>query len=155
MRLFYTLYYCYLVDGSTSRNVLLVDSVSTDEVYRAMDVLLKENPGIISKNEIGKSVSGQPIIAYRLFSQSSTPLTAAGKCLLISGLRGGEPGAIKTSVNFVGSLLADFAAGTAESMYLLKSRQLSFIPLVNPDAYSSGSTKNAAKTCPGDDRAMD
>ena len=150
MRLFSALCYFYLADATTRGKYLLPDAISTDEVYRAMDLLLQENSSIISKHEIGKSVSGKPIIAYRLFSESDPSLNAAGKCLLLSGLRGGEPDAIKTSVNFVVSLLADLAAGNTESMYLLKSRQLSFIPLVNPDAYSAGSAKNAAKTCPRD-----
>ena len=123
-----------------------------EKITLTMQSLMDTYPALVAKQEIGKSVLGSPIFAYELFAQSSPPLDMVTNSLLLSGLKGKEPDAICTSIFFVGSLLEDFNAGSNIAVYLLKTRKLSFIPVLNPDAYTgSGTVKNAAKTCKTDE----
>ena len=84
-----------------------------------MQSLMDTYPALVAEQEIGKSVLGSPIFAYEIFAQSSPPLDQVTNSLLLSGLKGKEPDAVRTSIFFVGSLLEDFNSGSNVAVYLL------------------------------------
>jgi len=125
--------------------------LTIDEARSVFRDLVEKYPHLISEQPIGKSLEGRDIYAYRLTaidgSHSNPP-----RLLLTSLMHAREPITLSASAFVISQLIDEYVEHVTDVEFLLKTRELYVIPVVNPDGYSrltstAGYRKNARKTC--------
>ena len=126
--------------------------MSLSEAEQLLSTLVDTYPSLITKQVIGNSVEGREIQAYKV---SACPLTNAPKLLMTSLMHAREPLSLSVSLYIISRLASEYEDGDIDVRYLLETRELYVVPIVNPDGYSklthtTGLRKNGRNTCPSD-----
>jgi len=101
------------------------------EIYERFDDLAKNYPYFIQADTIGKSWEGRPIIAYSFGSKD----TNAYEVLITALHHSREPATVTTIVYFLNTFFDLAKSGNPEAEYLLQTRRIWVIPVLNPDGY--------------------
>ncbi len=88
--------------------------------------------GLISGDTIGYSINGLPIKSYRFGSSSGGGVP---NVLFTALHHGREPGGVSTIIYFLWDLLEKYERNDKEALFLLNTRNLYVVPVVNPDGY--------------------
>ena len=128
---------------------------SYTEANDILNFFLFQYPHLLTRESIGKSFEDREIFAYRLFRQSTPPIMSVPRLLVTSLLHGREPVTLSLALTTMGTLLEESAANVSDIVYLTSTRELYFVPFMNPDAYALSSAdgsfvyrKNRRPTCP-------
>src|SRR5262245_11483363 len=84
--------------------------------------------------KIGESIEGRPILAYRISDNANKNEPNEPEVLYTALHHAREPQSLMTILYFMEKLLQGYG-NNPEITYLIKHRQLWFIPIVNPDGY--------------------
>ena len=106
---------------------------SLAEVYAFMDSLVVTYPGLCDTLRIGTSRQSRPIRAFRITDESQ-PAGSRPRVLYTSLTHAREPGGMQALVEFMSRLIGGYGIDP-NLTYLVDSRELWFIPVVNPDGY--------------------
>jgi hypothetical protein len=105
-----------------------------DETTEFLNNLRRQYNGLISPPiQIGSSVEGRPIFAYRV-SDNADVNENEPEVLYTSLHHAREPQSLMTLLYFIEKLLQGYRKNI-EITYLMNNRQMWFIPVVNPDGY--------------------
>lgn len=108
------------------------------EIYDNFRTMQTFAPATVSSPiEIGRSCEQRPLYAYRFGTGSDDK----PQVLFTALHHAREPGSASTLIYFLWKLLEDAAKGDPEAVYLLSSRVLYVVPVVNPDGYLYNETK--------------
>jgi carboxypeptidase T len=102
------------------------------EITAAMQTLAKDNPDIISLDSIGKSVEGRDIWHIRISTNLNTSHQKPG-VIFMGGHHAREHLSIDTPLRIMQNLIAQYRANDHRIRTLIESREIHFIPCVNPD----------------------
>jgi len=143
--------HCQIDNLSWSTSGSVGGFLTLEEATELLKNLVETYPHLISEQIIGKSVEGRDIVSYRV-SAYDDPSKEPPRLLLTSLMHAREPITLSATVFIVSELLHEFDQHVTDVEFLLKTRELYVIPIVNPDGYSrltssGGSRKNARKTC--------
>lgn len=106
------------------------------EVETRLDALASAHPGIISpKFRVGTSIEGRDIWAVRVSDAPGTPDPARPAVFYNGLIHAREPMSMMLLMGFLEDLARKWEAGDEGIRYLLSSRELWFVPVVNPDGY--------------------
>jgi hypothetical protein len=116
------------VDGSMGGFYTMTEALNRLHAFRTQYKTLISAP-----IEIGRSIQGRPIFAYRV--SDNADLNEAEPEVLYTALHHArEPQSLMTLLYFMERLLRGYGTNP-EFTYLLNNRQLWFVPVVNPDGY--------------------
>ena len=129
--------------------------LSYQEANTLLDSLISRFPNLLTREVIGKSYKGVDILAYRLFNSfQSTPIDVP-KVLMTSLMHAREPASLSVVLGAIALLIDEYSKNVTDTRFLLCTRELYFVPFVNPDGYMlandsvpSNRRKNARETCP-------
>jgi len=99
-----------------------------------LDTWVKEQPGVLRRQEIGHSYEQRPIHAYVLAANASES-QGRPKVLLTSLMHAREPASLTVVLNFLGRILELYSSGDPEAASVMSARELWLVPFVNPDGY--------------------
>ena len=111
------------------------------------DAMVAQYPNFISKNTLGQTAQGTPLVeyvltsgAYNIAGQRGTRDTqiAKKKMLLMTGVHGYEPGSVMSTLTMVREYI-----GGNSVLSKLRNFELHIVPCVNPDGYNAGTRYNA------------
>ncbi|MCX6147446.1 MAG: M14 family zinc carboxypeptidase [Candidatus Kapabacteria bacterium] len=105
-----------------------------DEIYENFDKMILAFPNIVSKEVIGKSYLNKDLYAYK-FHLENAEFIKPDEILYTSLHHAREPQGVTTIIFFLWHLLENFKSNNPESIYLLKSKLIFAIPVINPDSY--------------------
>lgn len=94
----------------------------------------QQSPGLVETGTYGKSSKGQNLHYIRITNLYDT--TPKKKVLITSCIHGNEPLSASTTMGFVGTLLSGYQVDK-EVTELINTRDIYFIPVINPDSYPS------------------
>ncbi|KAI9909288.1 hypothetical protein PsorP6_014912 [Peronosclerospora sorghi] len=146
---------CRTPKSFTPRRGSLRGALSLTEVNAFLQELTTTFPHLTKLDQVGASVENRPIHALCL-GACHAPSSVHVPQALYTGLHHARENLVYT----IDRLTRAYENGDAHALYLLASRQLWFILVVNPDAYAqneerrvwetetTGLRKNAARTCP-------
>lgn len=118
------------------------------EMTEKLQSLTRQNPDISSLSSIGKSLEGRDIWAVRISGdlKNAASLPAA---IFMGGHHAREHLSIELPIYYVEYLLTEYRNGNPRIQRLVNSRDIHFIPMVNPDGaeydISSGNYKSWRK----------
>jgi hypothetical protein len=106
------------------------------EVENQLDQLAATYPEIITpKFAVGTSLEGRSIWGFRMSDQPGTVDPSRPAVYYNALTHAREPMGMMQLLTFVGDVAAKWAAGDPGAVYLLSSRELWFVPVINPDGY--------------------
>lgn len=105
-----------------------------EEIYANFDLMMNLFPAIVSKEKIGSSILGKDIIAFKLHLDNNE-ITNPDEVLYTALHHAREPQGVTTVIYFIWHLLENYKNNSPESTYLLKSKVIYVIPVINPDSY--------------------
>lgn len=118
------------------------------EMTEKLRTLTTQHADISQMNSIGKSVEGRDIWAIRISGDLANADTLPA-AIFMGGHHAREHLSIELPLYYVQYLLTEYAAGNPRIQKLVNSRDLHFIPMVNPDGaefdISTGSYKSWRK----------
>jgi len=106
---------------------------SLAEVYAFMDSLVVTYPGLCDTLRIGTSRQARPIRAFRITDESQ-PTQSRPRVLYTALTHSREPGGMQALVEFMTRLIEGYGIDP-NLTYLVNSREIWFVPVVNPDGY--------------------
>lgn len=112
------------------------------EVETRLDQLAAAYPQIISpKFAVGTSLEGRTIWGFRMSDQPGTTEATRPAVYFNSLIHAREPMSMMQLIGFVEELARKWAEGDRNARYLLASRELWFVPVINPDGYYYNETQ--------------
>ncbi|MFO7768342.1 MAG: M14 family zinc carboxypeptidase [bacterium] len=106
------------------------------EVEARLDELASRYPDIITpKFSVGTSVEGRDVWAVRVSDAPGTPDPARPAVFYNALIHAREPMSMMLLMGFLEDLAGKWEEGDEGIRYLLSSRELWFVPVVNPDGY--------------------
>lgn len=106
-----------------------------------LDSMIMDYPSLIStKDTIGYSLQGRPIVALRISDNPNTD-EAEPEVLYTALIHAREPMSLMQMIFFMQYLLSNYGTDP-EATYLINNRELYFIPCINPDGYVYNETTN-------------
>jgi hypothetical protein len=152
--------WCASVILSKSDNLSRITSGSIDgymslsEADYFISDLIVLYPDLITRSVIGKSLEGRDLYVYKLSAVTDSNAYVP-KLLITSLIHAREPLSLSASLYILSQLIEEYEAHVTDVEYLLRTRELYVIPIVNPDGYArlstrTGHRKNARETCPSD-----
>ena len=108
------------------------------EIVAWMDEMAAAYPAIISpKFTVGTSLEGRPVWAFIISDAPDTlaPDISRPAVFYNSLIHAREPISAMLLLGFVEDIARKYAAGDPGAAYLLASRELWFVPVINPDGY--------------------
>ena len=111
------------------------------------DAMVAQYPNFISKNTLGQTAQGTPLVEYVLTSGAYNiaglrgtrdTQIAKNKMLLMTGVHGYEPGSVMSTLTMVREYI-----GGNSVLSKLRNLELHIVPCVNPDGYNAGTRYNA------------
>ncbi|KAF4669597.1 choline dehydrogenase 7 [Perkinsus chesapeaki] len=128
---------------------------STKEANSMLEQFMEKCSDIIRKVDIGESVEHRRIYAY-VITRNDTPVSVVKPRLMVTSLmHSREPGGLAISLYTVGRLCDDYKAADPRTVYLINTREVWVVPIVNPDGYIAVEDpklrdvrKNRRDTCP-------
>jgi hypothetical protein len=128
--------------------------LSLSEAEEFMSELTQVHSQLITRYAIGKSLEGREMYAYKITAVFDSNIEVP-KLLMTSLMHAREPLSLSASLFIISQLVEEYVAQVTDVEYLLRTRELYVIPMVNPDGYSRLSTtlgfrKNTRDTCPSD-----
>jgi len=125
---------------------------SYDEANALLEDFLRANPNELEKRQIGTSFEKRPMHAYILAMRSGRQRKP--QVLLTSLMHAREPAGLTVLLYFLGHLLDKYHNNDPDAVYVLNSREIWFVPFVNPDGYVANKglankviRKNRRPTC--------
>lgn len=109
------------------------------EMYQKLNQMLSSYPNLITKDSIGVTVQGRPIMVYKITNNLSTRSKAQ---VLFTALHHAREPMSMMSVIFYMQYLLENANSDIRIADLLTSREIYFIPCVNPDGYAYNTLTN-------------
>ncbi|MDZ4806272.1 MAG: M14 family zinc carboxypeptidase, partial [Candidatus Eisenbacteria bacterium] len=106
---------------------------SLAEVYAVMDSLVVTYPTLCDTLRIGTSRQARPIRAFRITDESQ-PAQSRPRVLYTSLTHAREPGGMQALLAFMSRLIEGYGVDPNLTC-LVNSRELWFVPVVNPDGY--------------------
>ena len=101
-----------------------------------IDQLIARHSDIISPIfEVGVSIEGRSLRAFRMSDQPATVDPSRPAVFFNSLTHAREPMGMMQMIGFIEDLATKYAAGDPGARYLLASRELWFLPIINPDGY--------------------
>ncbi|CAK0898643.1 unnamed protein product, partial [Prorocentrum cordatum] len=92
-----------------------------------LDTWVKEQPGVLRRQEIGHSYEQRPIHAYVLAANASES-QGRPKVLLTSLMHAREPASLTVVLNFLGRILELYSSGDPEAASVMSARELWLVP---------------------------
>ncbi len=106
------------------------------EAEAVMDALATAHPDIVgAKFSLGTSIEGRDVWAFRVSDDPGTIHPERPAVYYNALIHAREPVGMMILFNFVEDLARKWEAGDPDVAYLLASRELWFVPVVNPDGY--------------------
>jgi carboxypeptidase T len=102
------------------------------EITSAMQDLARENSDIVSLDSIGKSTEGRDLWHIRISTDLATSSQKPG-VIFMGGHHAREHLSIDTPLRLMQNLIAEYRANNPRIRRLIESREIHFIPCVNPD----------------------
>jgi hypothetical protein len=134
--------------------------LSYEQVGVFLDRLLESFPQFVKREIVGRSYENREIYAYLLHRETEHDSSNIPDLLITSLLHGREPVTVSASLFFMESLVREAQVPSSESSYLLTTRRIFVVPMLNPDSYYAGSMdgsfkyrKNRRPTCETDSEA--
>lgn len=106
---------------------------SLAEVYAWMDSLVVTYPGLCDTLRIGTSRQARAIRAFRITDENQ-PAGSRPRVLYTSLTHAREPGGMQALIEFMKRLIEGYEVDP-DLTYLVNSREIWFVPVVNPDGY--------------------
>lgn len=104
-----------------------------DEIYAELDRMIEKYPDFIRKNIIDYSYENNPIYEYCISSDLCSNSKSKGAVLITSLHHGNEQGSAFAVIYYLWDLFKRFDNADAEAIYVLNSKMIYVIPVVNPD----------------------
>ncbi len=131
--------------GGVLRGDTYFDTFRTfDEVNARTDMLVANNPGVVTPVSVGTSRFGRSIRGFALSAPDSPENPRdSRRQVLFNGTQHAREWLGTTTVMWIGhQLLADYQAGDARVVELLNNAEVIFVPIINPDGYVYTWTNN-------------
>ncbi len=108
-----------------------------DEVNARTDLLVANNPGVVTPVSVGTSRFGRPIRGFAVSAPDSPENPRSQRRqVLFNGTQHAREWLGTTTVMWIAhSLLADYQAGNPRVDALLRNAEVIFVPVINPDGY--------------------
>lgn len=115
-----------------------------DELTEKLKVLAQKYPNLVQMNSAGKSLEGRDIWAMRVSGNLNEASQLPGS-VFMGGHHAREHLSVETPLRILEWMLGEYSSGNPKVVSLLNSRDVHFIPAVNPDGLefdiSTGSYK--------------
>ena len=104
-----------------------------EEIYSEFDRMMEKYPDYISKFPIGKSIEGREIYSYCIGNRACFSDNIFPQVLISALHHAREPGSVFTVLYYFWDLFKRFDLNDNISQYILNTRHIYIIPVVNPD----------------------
>ncbi len=109
--------------------------MTLSEVNAYLDTLVSENPGVISsKINLGSTIEGRPVWAVKISDNPNVDETDEPEVLFTAAIHAREVITPLTVFHIMDHLLDNYGADP-DITDLVNSREIWFVPMVNPDGY--------------------